>query len=181
MPDIHCLLGGSYPADLYIEDALCSRLPWPLRRYDDLLQRHTAGRKITKMDTGLHCLAQEFGPAAGVVLIGRSSGARLATKFAARYPDRVAAVVALSYPFRHPDREAEPDRVTHLAGLGRPTLILQGLQDEYGGQEARQLYPLSPAITVEFLDCAHDMRLGAAQWDAVCARIAQFLHHNAAA
>lgn len=181
MPEFQSLLGGSYPADLYVEDALCSRLPWALRRYGPLLGRHTGGRKITDMETGLRCLAQEFGPAAGVVLIGRSSGARLATKFAARYPDRVAAVVALSYPFRHPDHGPEPDRVAHLAGLACPTLIVQGTRDEYGGLGADRLYPLSPAIEMQFIEAEHGMRLGAAQWDGLCARIAQFLHHNAAA
>lgn len=175
MPEIQFLLGGSYPVDLYVEDALCSRLPWPLRRYQPLLDRHTGGQKITDMELGLRCLAQEFGPAAGVVLIGRSSGARLATKFAARYLDRVAAVVAIGYPFRHPDRGPEPDRVAHLAGLACPTLIVQGTQDEYGGLGVERLYPLSPAIELQFIESKHGMQLAPAQWDRVAASITRFL------
>lgn len=175
MPEIHCLLGGSYPADLYVEDALCSRLPWPLLRYAPLLARHAGGRKITEMGPGLRCLDRAFGPGAEVVLIGRSSGARLATKFAALHPDRVAAVVALSYPFSHPDHGPETDRVAHLATLASPTLILQGTHDAYGGLGADRLHALSPAVEMQFVDAGHEMQLQPAQWDRLCARIVRFL------
>lgn len=175
MPEIQFLLGGSYPADQHIEDALCDRLPWMAQRYQPFLARHTAGRKIDRMDEGLDCLTREFGPGRAVVLIGRSSGARLATLFAARHPDRVAAVVAIGYPFRHPDHGPEPDRVAHLANLACPTLILQGSRDEYGGLGVGQLYPLSPAIALQFTEATHAMRLTPAQWDGLAARIARFL------
>lgn len=175
MPEIQFLLGGSYPADQHVEDALCARLPWPVRRYQPLLDRHTGGRKIDQMDDGLRHLLQAFGTDSHVVLIGRSSGARLVTKFAALYPGRVAAVVAIGYPFRHPDHGPEPDRVAHLASLACPTLIVQGTQDEYGGLGAERLYLLSPAIEMQFIESEHGMLLAPAQWDRVAASITRFL------
>ena len=92
-----------------------------------------------------------------VFLIGRSSGARIATLFAARNP-RVVAVACLFYPFRMPGMRIEPGRFIHLAKLETPTLILQGASDEYGGNELTEDYELSEVIRLRFVPGDHHMR-----------------------
>ncbi|MCC7123305.1 MAG: alpha/beta fold hydrolase [Acidobacteria bacterium] len=68
---------------------------------------------------------------------GKSMGGRMATHLAAapdRWPDNVAplaGVVALGYPLVPPGRRAG-DRVTHLAAITVPTLIVQGTRDVFG-------------------------------------------------
>ena len=111
-------------------------------------------------------------PAGDVVVIGRSSGARVATLLALRQP--VRAVVALGYPFRRPNKADEPDRYQHLAQITTPTLILQGVHDSYGGREILEFYRFSPAVTVEFIEADHKLRLPARAWDEIATRILGF-------
>ena len=106
------------------------------------------------------------------VIIGRSSGARVATLLAARREMRAA--ICLAYPFRHPRRPEEPERYAHLAHIRTPTLILQGASDPYGGREVLGKYALSPAVTVEFIEATHKFSLSGAGWDAIAARILEF-------
>lgn len=109
-----------------------------------------------------------------VVLFGRSSGARHLTLYAAHHP--VAAVVCLGYPFRHPQRDIEPDRFDHLATITTPTLILQGDADAYGtAAEVAALYPLSEAVEVAAVPGDHGMKLGRAGWKAAMRRLLVFL------
>lgn len=105
-----------------------------------------------------------------IVLIGRSSGARVMTLFASRRP--VTAVICMAYPFKHPNHDVEPDRFAHLAALATPTLIIQGLRDDYGGLDVMADYPLSSSIRLEFFDGDHEFVAGAEQ----CAHIPQRIH-----
>lgn len=111
--------------------------------------------------------------AARALLIGRSSGARVATLAATRRP--VRAVIGLGYPFRAPRRPEEPARYAHLARLRVPTLILQGRQDAYGGPEAALARPLSRAVALGALEADHGLALSPAGWAAVARRILLFL------
>jgi predicted alpha/beta-hydrolase family hydrolase len=92
-----------------------------------------------------------------LVLIGRSSGARVVTLFAAKRP--VAAVVCVAYPFKNPKHVLEVERFAHLATLATPTLIIQGSEDVYGGVELTENYALSPSIRLEFIDAGHEFVL----------------------
>jgi pimeloyl-ACP methyl ester carboxylesterase len=158
------LAGDSYPKDEHIELALrnafagtgvswCGQAEllagdrfggsWQtrLRQLKDLLQRRSHD---------------------DLALIGRSSGARIVTRYAAERP--VAAVVALGYPFRAPGREPEPSRFEHLAGLTTPTLIVQGRRDRYGGADVTANYVLAPAIKLRLVDNSHEFGLHEPGW-----------------
>jgi pimeloyl-ACP methyl ester carboxylesterase len=160
------LSGDSFPGDSHVEDALRPRLQpafSELIGQRDLLTR--AGE--TQFDSGiarrLALLRQLVPPQA--VLIGRSSGARVASLFAMR--GTIAAVICVGYPFRDPGRVLEPDRFAHLAYATVPTLMLQGLQDRYGGADLTENYALSPSVTVRFIDCSHEFRVPPREWDAI--------------
>ncbi len=171
------LAGSSYPADHAVGAALLPRLAargWPARPWESLLDGR--GDQAAWQDTEARlALLDATAPQdrSGLVLIGRSSGAVAATRFAAR--NRIAAVVCLGYPFRHPACWLEPERFAHLRTLATPTLIVQGPTDPYGGLDVPETYPLSPAIRLSFRPVGHAFALDDAQWDAVAAEIAAFL------
>ena len=95
---------------------------------------------------------------APVVLIGRSSGARVATVCATK-SSQVAAVIGLAYPFKHPNKPIEEKRYIHLESISVPTLIIQGVRDEYGGIVANQKYRFSNPVEFFYLNAAHSMHL----------------------
>lgn len=107
------------------------------------------------------------------VLIGRSSGGRVATLFAMRRP--VKAVICFAYPFRHPSSVLEPLRFSHLARITVPTLIFQGTRDAYGAVDITENYALSPAVTVRFVNTDHDFDLPPSEWDVVAEKVTKFL------
>lgn len=88
-----------------------------------------------------------------VVLLGRSAGARVVSIFAARRA--VGAVVCLSYPFRMPNRQLEPERFIHLADISVPTLIVQGCCDDYGGRDVTEHYVLSTSVNLRLVEGDH--------------------------
>lgn len=108
-----------------------------------------------------------------VVLIGRSSGGRVATLFAMHRP--VKAVICFAYPFRHPRSVLEPLRFSHLAHITVPTLIFQGTRDTYGAIDITENYALSPAVTARFVDTDHDFNLSPSEWDVVAQKVIKFL------
>ncbi|WP_147179769.1 MULTISPECIES: alpha/beta family hydrolase [Alphaproteobacteria] len=175
------LAGDSFPADLHIEAAIEARLPslfgvW--RSQTALNERHGAGQFTMKIPERLDILRRELpdiSPAWPNVLVGRSSGSRVATLFACEHP--VCAVVCLGYPFKHPNREPEPIRYEHLRHIAVPTLILQGRSDAYGSFEQAGTYPASANVTIMPVDTDHEFRLDENQWDAVAGRIAHFLRN----
>lgn len=176
-PLVISLLGSSFPADQFVEDALLARLPVPVERYADLLAKHVHGPLRHNLAVRQAFLARVLAgrPARSTTIVGRSSGALVATRLAAEGAAQIRGIVALSYPFQHPDRGAEPERTEHLARLAVPTLILQGRRDAYGGAEAATRYPMSGWIRVEPMDCGHDMRLDPAGWDRVAGLIGAFM------
>ena len=80
---------------------------------------------------------------------GKSMGSRVATQLADELGVRGA--IALGYPF-HPPKEPEKLRVAHLETLRTPTLIVQGTRDPFGLPSEIATYPLSPAISVHYLE-----------------------------
>lgn len=176
--------GDSWPVDRYAEEALRSRHARPGHDFvghDEIVAGEAAPTTECRAGRLLASIRDHAGDATHVTVVGRSSGARIATLVApeAARHCRSLLVVALAYPFRHPERDVEPQRFAHLATLGVPTLIVQGIRDEYGGPEILTRYPLSPAIEVMFVDAQHGLRLGSAEWDAVAARITEAADHAA--
>jgi predicted alpha/beta-hydrolase family hydrolase len=89
------------------------------------------------------------GPAAEVVVGGKSMGGRVASTIA---DDAGAAgLLCLGYPF-HPPGKPERLRTTHLERLSTPTLIIQGTRDRFGTREEVLSYPLSTAIELLWLE-----------------------------
>jgi pimeloyl-ACP methyl ester carboxylesterase len=170
------LSGDSFPGDSYVEDALRSRLK-PV--FSELIGQRDILRRTgeTQFDPGiarrLALLDRLVPPQA--VLIGRSSGARVASLFAMQRT--LAAVICIGYPFRDPKCVLEPDRFAHLAHIAVPTLILQGLGDRYGGADLTENYALSPSVTVRFIDCTHEFQVPPGEWDAIGRIILRFFDH----
>lgn len=90
----------------------------------------------------------ELAPAR-LVIGGKSLGGRIASMVADEAG--VAGLVCLGYPF-HPLGKPESLRLEHLQTLRTPTLILQGTRDPFGDRNEVSGYPLSPAISVHWLD-----------------------------
>jgi uncharacterized protein len=91
---------------------------------------------------------------------GKSMGGRVASMVAEELwrDKKIAGLVCLGYPF-HPPGQPEKLRTAHLETLTVPTLICQGARDPFGTREEVATYPLSPAITVHWLqDGDHDFR-----------------------
>jgi predicted alpha/beta-hydrolase family hydrolase len=147
----------------------------------EMIARSGDGKPSTDIPTRLAVLERVVlaSPEAGPkVVIGRSSGARVASLFAAS-GRAASAVVCFAYPFRHPKRPPEPERYAHLAGISTPTLIVQGRSDAYGGEEVTGKYPLSDAVTIRFVDCGHDFRLSGEARDEVADLVADFCDRHA--
>lgn len=119
--------------------------------------------------------AQEFisqfvGP---VVLMGRSSGARVASLLADL--PQVKAIVCLAYPFKNPDHPPEESRYVHLASMSKPMLIFQGIKDNYGGLKVTRQYQLSEAVELFFLNLCHGFGPSDEQLRLVVLRTQRFL------
>jgi predicted alpha/beta-hydrolase family hydrolase len=182
--------GDSYPACTHAEEALRQRLMRPGDHFigqQEFMAYHEDGvwiRDIALRMAGLRqLLAQRGGAPERIVLIGRSAGARVATRLAASPGgmNSVAAVLCLAYPFHRPDGTEELERTRHLAMLRVPTLILQGREDAWGGPDVAERYRLSSAIRLRFLACDHDTRLSPAAWDAAAGEVEAFLGRDATA
>lgn len=87
-----------------------------------------------------------------LVIGGKSMGGRIASLVADGARDLgIDGLVCLGYPF-HPPGRPEKTRTAHLAGLGTPTLIVQGERDALGSKSEVAGYRLSEAIEVHWLD-----------------------------
>lgn len=171
------LLGSSFPADQHVEDALVARLGFPVLRYRSLIDRYQRGAHLGALEARLSLLRQAIAdhPGRRILVIGRSSGAITATRLAADEPGSIAGIVALGYPFRHPDTPAdappEPERVAHLPGLTVPLLVVQGDRDAYGPALDVLRYALPPGVRLLQVQGTHELRLSPREWDYVSAAI----------
>ncbi len=87
---------------------------------------------------------------------GKSMGGRMASLLVDEL--QADALVCLGYPFYAAGKPEKP-RVAHLAGLARPTLIVQGERDALGNRPAVEAYDLAPVIELEWLVAAdHDLK-----------------------
>lgn len=163
-------LGDSTPRDDHIRKQMVKRLAVPIHRPE---------RDLVPLDERVSALEEllSFQPESRFVLIGRSSGARVVTQAAANpaVSQQVAAVVVLGYPFRNPRRGYELDRILHLYRLGRPCLIVQGTDDEYGGPRSVAAYHLPASIDVRFFPTDHRLEPPDEVWVDIAACIRGFL------
>ncbi len=93
-------------------------------------------------------------PAGQVYLISHSAGC-IASTLVASEPS-VARLVCFGYPFKHPDRQDEPERTSHLKAVTKPLLIIQGDEDAYGTADDAHRYGLSSSTEVVSLASGHD-------------------------
>lgn len=91
----------------------------------------------------------EVGPAAEVVIGGKSMGGRIATMIAD--DAGVVGVLCLGYPF-HPPGRPQQLRTTHLEALRTPTLIVQGTRDPFGSVDEVSSYRLSQSIELAWME-----------------------------
>ena len=95
-----------------------------------------AGRRVATppatLDAAWVAVLAELALPGTVVVGGRSAGARVACRTAARVG--AAGVVALAFPL-HPPGRPERSRVGELLGAGVPTLVVQGERDAFGGPD----------------------------------------------
>lgn len=108
-----------------------------------------------------------------ITLIGRSAGAIVATMVSMQHP--IHKIVALGYPFKHPDNEEEAYRHEHLKNVKTPMLIIQGLRDIYGGKEIEKKYHFNSNTTIVFEDIDHDFELTEENRIRILRNIEQFI------
>lgn len=68
-------------------------------------------------------------------------------------------IISLGYPFKHPDFDEEAYRHEHLKYTKTPMLLIQGLQDVYGGKEIEKKYIFNANTRIVFEDINHDFDL----------------------
>lgn len=159
-----------------------------MRRFADLLAARgldvltfdfpylAAGRKLPDRTPVLEAavydavaalIAAADGRLTGIVVAGKSMGGRMATHVAAR-PERwrapvpLVAAVAFGYPLRPPGPRGG-DRVSHLARLSVPTLVVQGTRDTFGGpDEVRAAAADAPFVAVRAVETGdHSLKVRA--------------------
>jgi len=110
-----------------------------------------------------------------IVILSRSAGGRFSSLIADDF-DAVKSIICLGYPFKHPEKELEPERFLHLKGFKTSMLIIQGDKDQYGGVEVKDDYQLSPSIDLFFVDADHDFNVSTSDWDDVILKIDAILN-----
>ena len=108
-----------------------------------------------------------------ISLIGRSAEAIVATMVSLQHP--IHKIISLGYPFKHPDFEEEAYRNEHLKNVNTPMLIIQGLQDVYGGKEIEKKYHFNSNTTIVFEDINHDFELTEENRIRILRNIEQFI------
>jgi hypothetical protein len=109
--------------------------------------------RVEKLSKRLHKIPSHT----EITLIGRSAGAIVATLVSLKHP--IDKIIALGYPFKHPDLDDEAYRYEHLKHVKTPMLVIQGLQDVYGGKEIETKYLFNVHTKLVFEDINHDFEL----------------------
>lgn len=127
---------------------------------------------IANRGRALRELVGFLGPGKEVMIVGRSLGGRVATMVADEA--KVAKLVCLGYPFRHPRAAPDPGRYAHLANLQTPLLIVQGTSDPYGGREITVRYQFSPNTRIHWVETGHDFAVSTEVWTEMLERVMVF-------
>jgi hypothetical protein len=109
-----------------------------------------------------------------IIIVSRSAGGRFSSLIADDL--KIKHIICLSYPFKHPEKEIEPERYLHLISLKTPMLIIQGDKDEYGGLDVRAKYILSPNIELFYVDANHDFIISGNDWKTVLIKIGNIIN-----
>lgn len=118
----------------------------------------------------------EMGNTDNLIILSRSSGGRISSLIADDL--NIKHIICLSYPFKHPKMDNEPDRYLHLKNLKTPMLIIQGEKDEYGGIDIKEKYEFSPNIELSFVDTNHNFSLNNNDWNKVLQKIDEIINQN---
>jgi predicted alpha/beta-hydrolase family hydrolase len=151
--------GGIEARDLVALARYLPRQGFTVMRFEQPWRRR--GRKLatapSTLDDGLRAAADALRVRTPLILGGRSAGARSAARCA---KDLAAAgCLALSFPL-HPPGRPERSRLDELRGVGVPTLVVQGGNDQMGRPEEfpAQLPPRVDLAVVPEAD--HGLRVG---------------------
>lgn len=172
--------GDSWPQDRFIEDIVRTDLVSQNDRFVGH-EEVMSGEKTLNIELRSQLLLQALTAHADaskvLIIIGRSSGARIATVVAPSVTVcwRSVRIVAMAYPFENPAKAPQPERYLHLRTLPVLTLIVQGRHDEYGGPEISSRYMLSPQIQTLFVQGNHDLRLSADEWESLVKQMLSWL------
>lgn len=142
-------------------------------RWVDFLMRERRSQLPNQIDFYRGTL-RSVGNGKTVSVLSHSAGGRIASHLCDE--PNVDRVICFGYPFKHPDKQEEPERTESLKRIQKPFLIIQGTQDEYGGTDVTTRYELSPSIEFEFVNTDHDYEdVSAADWSRIINRIESFL------
>ncbi len=153
--------GASSPMDTNFMDAFAEGLAaqglgrWRIARFEFpyMVARRADGRRRRPNPESMLLAAWRGAIAAlgpdRLVIGGKSLGGRMASMVADE--SGVAGLVCLGYPF-HPTGKPEKLRVATLVALKTPTLIVQGTRDPFGNEAEVQRYPLSPAVSMHWIE-----------------------------
>ena len=175
--------GDSYPAhdDMEVKLAkfIADGIGMDFLSHDDVLKPDATSTielgNVSSVKQRTEILLKKINSLSGpVVLIGRSSGARVLT-VCASINNQIAAVIGLAYPFKHPNKPIEEERYIHLESSSVPTLIVQGVRDEYGGIVANQKYRFSNSVEFFYLNASHSMHLPEKSLNLVRMRAKRFI------
>jgi hypothetical protein len=108
-----------------------------------------------------------------LVIIGRSAGAIVASNLALEFP--IKAVIALGYPFIHPDYGMQSYRVKHLVHVQIPMFVFQGINDGYGNAEQVASIPFSATTHIIPLETDHAFILDKPTWLEFTNKLAEIL------
>ncbi len=138
--------------------------------------RYLTDRKNQELEFRLQKLKEDlskFNNKKEVIILSRSSGGRFSSLIADSL--NINHIICLGYPFKHPDKEIEPERYLHLETIQTPMLIIQGDKDEYGGLEIKDKYIFSPNVELLFVKASHNFNLDKQDWTKVLTKIDEII------
>ena len=108
------------------------------------------------------------------IILARSSGGQVASLVADEL--NINHLICLGYPFKHPQKDVEPERYLHLEYIKTPTLIIQGINDEYGGSDIQEKYKLSKKVEIFFVDTNHNFETSIQELKTITDKIKDWSH-----
>lgn len=143
-------------------------------RYDYFLPDFlNINKSVSKRASRLRKFVRSFKDNQNINIISRSAGSRVSSLI--ENEPAIKRIVCISYPFKHPKKSDERNRVSHLKNITKPFLIIQGSNDEYGGAEVVNKYKLSPSISFRFFDTTHDFKVTKEEQEKLFLEIKQFI------
>ncbi len=95
-------------------------------------------------------ILNEIGPREKLFIGGKSMGGRMASMLLSENPTIADGLILLGYPF-HPPGKPEKLRTEHFPQITKPSLIIQGERDTFGGKEFITHLELKVPFTTMFV------------------------------